>query len=86
MLLSRMRHALIAPDRLQSLPQGQIQNQKIPVEIKYLPIIELMLQKADVYGIDFKARTTKGKTLFQLALSDGYEEIVSLLKKYNIVS
>ena len=56
-----------------------------------LPIIELLLQKADVYGINFNARSRmtrilKGKTLFELATSNGHESVVQLLRKYNVVS
>ena len=35
-----------------------------------LPILKLLLQKADVYGIDFNARNPEGKTLYELVTSD----------------
>ena len=53
---------------------------------RYLPILELMLQKADVYGIDFNARDKNGKTFIEWALSHNCNEVISLLKKYNVVS
>ena len=60
---------------------------RLKISIKHdLPILEHLLKKADVYGIEFNARNHEEfflPTLLELAMSDGFEALVKLLKKFN---